>query len=195
MAHFALICPQHFSHSLSFCIITGIFSFLYIYIHIHIYIFCRPTGFVSHTKHKLTLFLFLLFCCFFFFCFCFCYCYYYYCAESQPIIGALIVYMYVLYMFVLYECVVVFIGMWSGRATKSRFNFNENPIRHECRMSFVESPIVFCCCCCFCWATSYTSVFIADPIRQMRFSLRHIHIFRNNFPLTEADYGLCVNVF
>lgn len=143
MAHFALICPQHFSHSLSFCIITGIFSFLHTYIYFLICIFCRPTGFVSHTKHKLILF--LLFCCFFFFCFCFCYCCYYYCAESQPIIGALIVYMYVLCCMCV--CVVVFIGMWSARATKSRFNFNENPIRHECRMSLLESRIVFCCCC------------------------------------------------
>lgn len=121
MAHFALICPQHFSHSLSFCIITGIFSFLYIHTYIHIYflvcIFCRPTGFVSHTKHKLTLF--LLFCYFFFFCFCFCYCYYYYCAESQPIIGALIVYMYVCCICLCCMCVLLFLSACEAPARQS----------------------------------------------------------------------------
>lgn len=115
MAHFALICPQHFSLSLSFCIITGIFSFLYTYIHINIHtyiyflicIFCRPTGFVSHAKHKFTLFYFYYSAASSFSAFAFRYCYYYYCAESQPIIGALIVYMFVLCMFVLYVCVLL----------------------------------------------------------------------------------------
>lgn len=114
------------------------------------YYFCRPTGFVSHTKHKFALFLLFCCCCFFFFvcvsrCFCYCY-YYYYCAESQPIIGALIVNMYVLYVYT-YACMCVFVcasfrmcfffflSACEAPTTKSRFNFNENPICHECRMS------------------------------------------------------------
>lgn len=150
MAHFALICPQHFSHSLSFCIITGIFSFLHTYIYFLICIFCRPTGFVSHTKHKLTLFLFLLFCCFFFFCFCFCYCCYYYCAESQPIIGALIVYMYVLCCMCVCVLLLLFLSACEAPARQShasismRIPYATNVV---CRMSLLESRIVFCCCC------------------------------------------------
>lgn len=139
------------------------------------YYFCRPTGFVSHTKHKFALFLLFCCCCFFFFvCVsrCFCYCYYYYCAESQPIIGALIVYMYVLYVYT-YVCMCVFVCA-SFRMCFFFYRHVKRPRQSHASIS-MRIPYATNVVCrethCFCcWISSYTSVFIAGPIRQMRFS-------------------------
>lgn len=116
----------------------------------------------------------MLFCCFFFFCFCFCYCCYYYCAESQPIIGALIVYMYVLCCMCVCVCVLLFLSACEAPARQSHASIS---------MRIPYATNVVCRCwrvaLCFVVVASYTSVFIADPIRQMRFSLRHI---QTHFP-------------
>lgn len=95
--------------------------------------------------------------------------------ESQPIIGALIVYMYVLYCMCVCVC-VLFLSACEAPARQSHASIS---------MRIPYATNVVCRCwrvaLCFVVVASYTSVFIADPIRQMRFSLRHIH---NTFSAT-----------